>query len=278
MRKRFTLSFLFAIICIVALITIPAFAQTGLNLTEPLRLDGGAAPSAFNPSDIAGLHSWYDFSDTTTLWTDSGCSTTPVALNGDLIGCVVNKVAGGVNLTQATTANKLTWTLPGWSALGIGTADGTNDFMQTAAFASALTQPTTIFVVVRMTGDFSVNRTFYDGITAANRHLLYHTATTGALRIFAGVSLNSIDSTAGTPLILTAVFNGATSELFKNGGSIKSGDAGTNTLTGLTIGARYIGDWNTQANFGEILVYNPSPSATNQALIESYLNTKWTVY
>ena len=48
----------------------------------------------FSPLDVPNVLFWYDFSDISTLWQDTG-ATVPVTANGQPIGQVDDKGPGG---------------------------------------------------------------------------------------------------------------------------------------------------------------------------------------
>lgn len=119
--------------------------------------------------------------------------------------------------------------------------DGVDDFLQTAAWSSALTQPSSVVVV----GSVSAEDNLTDGITSTNRHLVKEILGTD-WRIFAGTSVDGGTSDTD-PHLFAAVFNGASSTLDVDGVEVVSGNAGAQTLTGLTIGSNYNGTaaWNS---------------------------------
>jgi len=63
--------------------------------------------SAFSPLDLSPVL-WLDFSDTSTLFTDSS-GTIPVTADGDVIGRASDLSGNGNHATQGTTLNKPVW-------------------------------------------------------------------------------------------------------------------------------------------------------------------------
>ncbi len=101
---------------------------------------GGAAAVAVNP--ITDAHIWYDFTDISTLWQDTG-GTSAVAADGDPIARVDDKGSLGVNITQATGSKQPAYDTD-FVSHGGGLFDGT-DVLFAAAVAQTAVQ----------SGDFS---------------------------------------------------------------------------------------------------------------------------
>ena len=74
-------------------------------------LNGGGI-GGFSPPDIAGLELWYDQSDLSTLWQDSG-RTTAVTTPGDPVGAWDDKSVNGGHALQSTGAAKPTYQTTG---------------------------------------------------------------------------------------------------------------------------------------------------------------------
>ncbi len=147
-----------------------------------------------------------------------------------------------------------------------------------AAFASALAQPLTLAVVGKNTGDTTDFRSFTDGILTTNKAAMYQDVTTGNLAMHGGTPLVSSTSTANQYLVLTGVFNGATSALYVNGTSAATGNAGTNSLTGLTIGSNFNGGQTYLAgDINEVLLYSGALTAAQITALNRYLGARWAV-
>jgi hypothetical protein len=120
--------------------------------------------------------------------------------------------------------------------------NGSGRYATTAFAAGALTQPVEVVSVSQRTGSTTLFRILYDGILVTNRMSAGHTETTGTLYCLANTILNSSPSQVRTvPIVLRAVYNGASSSLWLNGVQIAAGNAGSHTLTGLMIGAAFTG-------------------------------------
>lgn len=235
----------------------------------------GAAAAAFLPTDIAGLKVWLDASDIATLFQDSA-KTTPVTADTDPVGAWADKSGNTNDVKQAVAGSRPAYRTNIRNGLPALLFDGTADFLKSVAFGAALTQPNTIFVVVYIpsTGG-AVFLAIVDGIVSTNRHLMTRRNSSNQLRIDAGASLDSTE-TLDKWVVWSALFNGASSQYWLDGVSEASGNAGTVTLTGLTVGARYDGAATWFSSYiAEILVYNANLSTSDRQAVEAYLLVKW---
>lgn len=220
--------------------------------------------SPFDCNEISNLELWIDFADSRTI---EKAANNNFQKAFDKSKRKLVAVDGGIE-TPAVVTNGIN----GLSSVRfVSTPTGSI----VVAFGRTLTQPTTIFSVIKV--ETTVNAVFYyDGITSGNRHALYdHTGSTG-YGFFGGTQL-----TGGTvdtnPHIFRAVYNTTSSVLYKDGTSIISGNAGSNTLTGLTLGANNAGATNFDGFLGEIIVYNKVLSTTEVTQVQTYLSKKWKI-
>lgn len=219
---------------------------------------------AFTPATIANLALWFDAADTATITHVAGA-----------VSQWNDKSGNARHATQATGANQPTTGTRTVNGRNVLDFDGTNDYLVTAAF-TALTQPLTIFLVMKLdqtAATRGVGQTHVDGIVTTNRAVLYDTINPD-LRAYAGVAL--VDGVPNTNLNCT-VFkpNGASSSIWRNGGTPTTGNAGTHTLTGVTIGCRFEFTEFTDAVYCEYLAYDAALSNTEINAVGNYLANKW---
>lgn len=216
------------------------------------------------PPKFSALVAWYDASQITGL-----ADNDPVTTWADLSG-------NGYDLAQATAGNKPLY------KTGSGSPyvyfDGTNDYMA-KTFGATYTQPNTIILLFQLRDSAgAVNQVVFDGIDA-NRNVLYHNATHPHMfSLFAGNSIyNYTYPEIGKYCIFTNIFNGVSS-LFRSSKSpiFLNGDAGTSSLTGLTLGCRYTSlEQYAKINVAELMVYSKLLSSYEIYQIEDYLSQKW---
>jgi hypothetical protein len=219
--------------------------------------NGGVSPLVWEVPGVA------NFQDT--------AKTTPAGV-GDVVGAVENQGSDSHDLTQGTAASKPTLqqvTINSVTSV-IWRLDGTDDFLRVAAFAGAIAQPYTAFAVAKLSATANVFRQVTDGPGLSSRVGMYQRNTT-AWAITCGTEL--IDGASDTNWnIWTLLANGASSQFWHNGISKASGNAGTQSLTGLVVGANtngsggyWIGD------IGQILVYPGDLSLADKNQVNDYL-------
>lgn len=149
--------------------------------------------------------------------------------------------------------------------------DGTNDKLRTATFGAAETQPNTIHMVVAFK-DLGANEYAVDG-DSGSRHMVYRATGTAGVSIYAGATLNgtggSITDTNAHQI--TVVFDTTSSLIYVDGVAKGSGNAGTNNMSRVTLGAT--GDL---GGFGQVDIFEVivSPGGRDTTT-ESYLKSKW---
>ncbi len=142
-------------------------------------------------------------------------------------------------------------------------------YLTSIAFPAIVSQPTTIYAVVQFT-DILAQYGIVDGIVAGSRHLIYSNVTDpGKYQIYSGTTITEATPTIDTnPHILTARFNGTNSGFWVDGVARIAGNAGTNTLTGLTIGAAFTLAVNLfKGKIAAVRIYNTAHDAYRRATI-----------
>lgn len=142
-----------------------------------------------------------------------------------------------------------------------------------ATFGQTLSQPNTIFAVYQY--DDIVDDYIYDGLNANDRHALLIEYNDNDLNLFGGVSLESNVAPDESPHISSAQFNGSSSFFRLDGSQIASGNTGSQSLGGLTVGSRYNKYGNLDGFIAEIIIFNRLLSSSEVDDVESYLSNKW---
>lgn len=153
--------------------------------------------------------------------------------------------------------------------------DGVDDYFDSVAAINS-SQPNQIFAVMEIvTRDSSGvgNQVITNASSCASgRNDIF--ADTGDLTIFSGTSVTSSTASDTNPHIYEAEFD-TTDVLRLDGADIVSGDAGSQALDTVRIGANCnLGEFGDQ-RYGELLVYNRSLSAFEESNVRSYLSDKW---
>jgi hypothetical protein len=112
------------------------------SVRSSIARDEGGEPwtpaSLFAASKVGA---WYDPSDLTTLWQDSG-RTTPVTADGDPVGCIDDKSGNGAHWVQASSTLRPVYRTAG--GLHWLETDGVDDLMSTGAVFATLGMPVTL--------------------------------------------------------------------------------------------------------------------------------------
>jgi hypothetical protein len=232
--------------------------------------DDAWTPADNLPSANIAPHVWYAADKITGLVDSQAITTWPDAgPNGD-------------DIAQAVGGSKPFYKTNIVNSQPVARFDGSADFLSGAyTNAGALTQPFTIFAVAALDAA-AVNdgnlRTIVDGDDITNRALVRQdlTASPDDWAIYAGTLITSGDATDSNWTIFTALFNGASSQLWEDGTSILSGDAGAQDPDGLTVGAKYDGTaawWD--GDIAEIIVYDANLGAADRSTVQQYLADKY---
>jgi len=240
---------------------------TTANLTLSLARSGGASLGlslSTRPSDapppLAGNGVWLDALRPGTLFQDAARTT--LAGVGDPVGSWFDPDAG-FGATQSGTAR------PVRAAAGL-TFDGVDDFLDAAI--GARPQPETLYLVLQGTGDAAAAQTITDSVVTLNmgRLLTADGAPFRHLTLFSGAAAENTARAYGTLVVASLVIHGASSVLRVNGVEVAA-NAGTNTSSGLRLGASGGG---VQAHFaGQIrmvLHYASAHSAAERLAVETW--------
>ena len=143
-----------------------------------------------------------------------------------------------------------------------------DDYLQNTTVS--VSQPDLVFLVANLTDTGSSSMFMFDG--KSSRQTI-HIHATNQWSIFAGAEPRA-GTSDNSPHLFTALFNGSSSALWLDGTSIISTNAGTASLTGISLGARGAGDLPIIGDIAEVMVVS-SPSSVDRQSIEGYLAHKW---
>ncbi len=210
----------------------------------------------FSPLDL-GPHAWFRETYSAGTWSD-------LSVNG-------NDIIQGIGAKQPTQVARY-----GQSVLSL---DG-GDSME-GAFHAALTQPFSVFVVGEFTNFDGLNSSaICDADDLANRMLIEANQTSGALRSNSGLVHPGQTAIAATVFGACIVFNGASSEWYLDDftdGAVDSGNAGTQTPDGLTIGSHDGGAARFMTGFlAEFSVFDFLPTTAQRKSMGDYFTARYT--
>lgn len=154
--------------------------------------------------------------------------------------------------------------------------------------AISLAQPVRHFVVASR--DSANKLTGGDGIIDSynnTQHIIYNKGSAEtpnqAWVIAAGQVFNSANPSTTDLVLINALFNSASSELKINAVSRVTGNIGTNSLSGLSVGAirgnpdPIFNDYYLDGKISEIIIY-PSAQSSNSSSIEDSINSYYGIY
>jgi hypothetical protein len=188
----------------------------------------------------------------------------------EAVGYMADLSGNGRHATQATAASRPLY------KTGVGLhwleGDGTDDVLATAAFGAGLAQPSCAVTAFRNLGD----------LVGTNGHLASATGFSGGLylnegeeiRIFAGAELASgATATVGTDIVVTQVFDGASSKIAIDDGAYVTGNAGAGTMADFTLFAAGATQFTNARFYGRILL-DYIPTDPEITLLRTYLAAK----
>jgi len=214
----------------------------------------------FSPLQLTALRAWYK--------SDVGITIATGVSQWD------DQSGNGNHLVQAATVSQPVVTAAAINGLPAITFDGANSFMQ---IAFTLPQPVTLFMLLRAV-TWSINDNFCDGAAISDTMLIQQVTASPQIRMFGGASLgNNSDLAVNTFGLITAIFNGVSSELQINNNTALSGDAGTASPAGLTLGSRRTGTLASNIGVAEVIVINAVATAAERAKVRAYSQARYGV-
>lgn len=196
--------------------------------------------------------------------------------DGAVVGQWQDLSGNGHHFTEATTAAKPTRRFNvknGHPALQF---DDVDDRL-TITYGAALAQPLTVFMVAQMAA--TGQRYLFDGIDATNRLILFKADPDGYLKMdvpgAGGTEPNSGFAPGANWFICRSIFDGASASIAVNGVHLMTGDTGTATTAGTTLGNRYSFDFPLNGYIAERIVYTGALTSTQSAQVESYLSARY---
>lgn len=197
-----------------------------------------AAGGASAPFDLMTSISW-----THAYWTEG---TRQVALGLVNNGAVATwkDEAGTLDLTQPTAGRRPLW-ITGDATMGrtlirFDSSDGTSRLL--IGDIVDLNQPNEIVIIGRLRSlPVSGNAFLFEG-NGSGRHALYVQQSVGNLwTMYAGTTPITGSAAGTTKHLHRAIFNGSSSSLFidESAVTMTAGDVGSNTLAGISVGAKY---------------------------------------
>jgi hypothetical protein len=230
---------------------------------------------------------WIDASDTSTVYRDSGCSSSATP-GSHTVGCITDKSGNDYHATQSSSSNEPTYT---------SAASGQNNLptLQFNGSSQRLNFPdigeferTTVFAVHKEDSYSTSGQNILapNGWASKDTFLYYEVGSTRLMMLWVeGRSPTTVEktyyTTAGIYNITSAYDNNEKTELFQNGLSVASENISTpeNKEWGPgTIGGWYYSGSYTMhydGNIGEVIIFDDALSVEDRTHVETYLSDKW---
>lgn len=235
-----------------------------LNSRSALR----AYQNTFTPSSITGLLAWWDAGTGVLNASDTA------AVNTDPIKTWQDQSGNSRDLQQTTAGNRPVYNTSAFNSPVIEFDELGPDFLITTTTQPADTTPYTIFLLwaprVGVNNAAIVFNTNQAGVGA------FFLEDTGTDTFFLNAGASAIGSayTPGSWAYSSLVYNGASSEHFKNGVSVGTGNPGSRNLAGFCLGAYITGGDPTHMYVRECLIYNSVISGADLTNIHTYLASR----
>lgn len=239
--------------------------QTSLPTTHPFYISSPLSNTVFAPTSFSGLRLWIDAQDATTV-TTTGVSIITQLRDKSSNAFIFSSVSG-----YGYTPSSFNTSYPSFT--GLGTSGNSLGF--NASFT--LTNPNTIFFVGK--NDKTAGNYGFVYCNPGNTNALFYN-NSDRYSMYAGTQVDNLN-TAGTSqsnILISAVYNGASSAFIQNGSIITSGfNPGTNSITGGLL----LGQWYSANNFAwggkycELLMFSGTLATQDRQTVEGYLAWKW---
>lgn len=246
-------------------------------------MDGLGAQIVDFPPLIGNLLGWYDFSDSTLLYTLS-THLVHVASDADPIGYVTDKSPAGNNLSQATSGARLVWKTAIQNGLAIARFDGVAQFMTGLPdLAAAYTQVAAVNTKAPTTAKSMTNFCNSSGTAADYGWEFAATTSKRQGAVWHGTVINEgTNNLTNAFNTLTMLRSGSSSnwtstfyidttvDKTTTGIATNPNAASATGTLGQVASVRFFG-----GDLGELLMYNVALGASDLSIVQAYLKNKW---
>ena len=220
-----------------------------------------AAGNKWTPKNLANLELWFTADKITGL------------SDGDAVASWPDSSGNSRDATQATSGRRPIYKTSTLNGKPVVRFTAANAHRLVSAF-SDIAQPTTLFIVYSISANTGTYQRIIDGTVSGKRQNLYW--YNNKIGENAGSSLEYNKTIPFSHLILSVLCNGASSQIWGNGTSQVSGNAGTQVLNGMSIGSYYDGSvQHFNGDIAEIVYYSSALSTTDRQKVEKYLSDKY---
>lgn len=249
----------------------------GVQVFQPMV----TSAAAFAPSDLANLWAWWDVSTLSTLYTDNA-GTTPVTTSGDPIGYIADRSENSRYIRQVgSVTTRPTYTTGVQNGLPAALFDG-GDYLE---MATAFVSQSTIIMAIRRSATVGATQGIIGNYHSTNTdgvQLSFQSSNVARAGIGTPFTGNSSAASvaANTAAIVGGRFSVTAVDVVLNS-VIKTGSHSSSSSTStLRLGTFFTNAFSQPYNgyVGEVCIYNRALSDSEIGQLQTYLNTKWSVY
>lgn len=204
-------------------------------------------------SDDAELDFTWD--STTNEFLDVAAVTAWLAGSTGNIVTIYDQTAAGDDITQGTEANQPALTLSDANFNNRPTLACSSSVLRCTFAGGSLSQPITTITASKVTSG-----ALFDGTTSGGRMALDRSSNNW--RLYCGAGLSIFNDYNANSNIFHAVANGASGSLYRNGATASvSGNTGSNSPVGFSLGSNYITGYLDGSLIGAIIIHANASNA-----------------
>lgn len=212
------------------------------------------------------------------VWFETTLAASYIDTEGTNFGLDGGAVTGWNNLvdsdTDATNNGDPAYIASAINGLPAIRFDGVGDYFVTDGQLTLKDEQTSFMVIGNLTAGAG-NSHFYRVNNSSGQVPFINSSS--QFQLYNGATLSSGSVITAAPSILTAIWNGASSQVRINAAQVGStGNAGLSSVTGqLGIGATSIGVGPINGDYGELIIFDEVLSDSQIDQVEEYLSDKW---
>lgn len=233
----------------------------------------------WTPAFLPNLVGWYDFSDETTLFTDTS-RTTQVSSDGDSIAGVTDKSGSGYHLSQATSGERPLYKTGIQNGHSVARFDGTDDNLANTSYTDFPDAITVVAAVEFSTSGEKMGVFEIGAGEVVNTGIsMFHWTTDTVFGRWVDPDLESATFSTSTPVtaIYSLTCDGSTFLIRENGvsGTSASVSGLSNTLTDLVVGNMFADGFGLNGDMPELIICDAELSVDNHNRLGEYMASKW---
>jgi prepilin-type N-terminal cleavage/methylation domain-containing protein len=288
-KKAFSLIEIAIVVLIIGVLIVGVIGGTGLIRSATLSSARSFTVKSVVPQ-ITGLVAWYETSLKESLkaaeasdgnqisaWYD----VSPAALALQRYDITPGSATGQRNVLSRTASSAVTYQDLAINDVPAIYFNGSGNLSLSAFYQGDLAQ-STIFLVIRPT---SVGTTLFDSYSSGSSASIGISSSTVNLNagssVSTGTSSNAAAFNIGNDYIIAAYLNGSSSKAYVNDAATSAGnaniDAGSNSITGLTIGSNKSSSSAFVGLISEVIIYDHPLQIQERRDVFKYLSYKYKI-